>query len=289
MIRVALFAFTSRPHAIQGAIDAADFLTQRGADVYLAADLGAVFPADVLARCSVVAETHFEKFADMVITFGGDGTLLAAARLLIGSDVPIMGVNVGNLGFLAEFPVSQLDDALAVVLSGQYRIVDRTTLTTTIEGNTIHAVNEVLLEKATQSRMISIRAFVNEHHVADYRSDGVIVTTPTGSTAYSLSAGGPIIAPSAHALCLTPISPHTLTLRPLIVQDTSDIRFELPFPDMEANLVADGRIVGTIRTGDVVHIRKSEHMVKLVKRADSTYYDLLRDKLLWSADATRKT
>jgi NAD+ kinase len=90
-------------------------------------------------------------------------------------------------------------------------------------------------------------------------------------------------------LCLTPISPHTLTLRPLIVQDTSDIRFELPFADMEANLVADGRIVGTIRTGDVVHIRKSEHMVKLVKRADSTYYDLLREKLLWSADATRKT
>lgn len=289
MIRVALLAFTSRPHAIQGAIDAAVFLTHRGAEVYVAADLAAVFPADVLARCSVVAETQFEKFADMVITFGGDGTLLAAARLLIGSDVPIMGVNVGNLGFLAEFPVAQLDEALAVVLSGEYRIVDRTTLTTRVDGDDIYAVNEVLLEKATQSRMIAIRAFVNEHHVADYRADGVIVTTPTGSTAYSLSAGGPIIAPSAHALCLTPISPHTLTLRPLIVQDTSDIRFELPFADMEANLVADGRIVGTIRTGDVVHIRKSEHMVKLVKRADSTYYDLLREKLLWSADATRKT
>ncbi|MCU0329964.1 MAG: NAD(+)/NADH kinase [Candidatus Kapabacteria bacterium] len=289
MIRVALLAFTSRPHAIQGAIDAAVFLTHRGAEVYVATDLAAVFPADVLARCSVVAETQFEKFADMVITFGGDGTLLAAARLLIGSDVPIMGVNVGNLGFLAEFPVAQLDEALAVVLSGEYRIVDRTTLTTRVDGDDIYAVNEVLLEKATQSRMIAIRAFVNEHHVADYRADGVIVTTPTGSTAYSLSAGGPIIAPSAHALCLTPISPHTLTLRPLIVQDTSDIRFELPFADMEANLVADGRIVGTIRTGDVVHIRKSEHMVKLVKRADSTYYDLLREKLLWSADATRKT
>ena len=136
--------------------------------------------------------------------------------------------------------------------------------------------------------MIAVRAFVYEHHVADYRADGVIICTPTGSTAYSLAAGGPIIAPSANALCITPIAPHTLTLRPLIVNDGSEIRCELLGENSAAHVVADGKILGTARKGETILIRKSEHLVKLVKRADSTYYDLLRDKLLWSADATKK-
>lgn len=284
----ALLAFTLRPDAVAWALHTANRLLDEGVEVYIDESLAAAFPSETTSRCEIVSPFEFEKFSDMVISFGGDGTLLAAARLLIGSDVPIMGVNVGKLGFLAEFPVSALDEAIMDVIKGNYRIVDRTTLQTKVNGKDVHALNEILVEKASSSKMISIRAFVNEHHVADYRADGVIVTTPTGSTAYSLSAGGPIIAPSARAFCLTPVSPHTLTLRPLIVQDTSEIRFELPFDGMEANLVADGQIITTVTKGDVVTITKSDHLVKLVKRADSTYYDLLREKLLWSADATRK-
>lgn len=288
MRRIALLAFAARPDAVVWALHASQRLLEEKVEVYVEEALAGLFPADTSSKVQVIAATEFERFADMVITFGGDGTLLSAARMLIGTDIPIMGVNVGKLGFLAEFPVSILDDSIMDVLKGNYRIVDRTTLQTSVKGKTVYALNEILVEKSSSSKMIAVRAFVNEHHVADYRADGVIVSTPTGSTAYSLAAGGPIIAPSTHALCLTPVSPHMLTLRPLIVQDNSEIRFEFPYDGHDAQLVVDGQIIATIQTGDSVVIRKSEHLVKLVKRADNTYYDLLREKLLWSQDAIRK-
>ncbi len=288
MRRFGLLAYASKPEAVRWATHVAARLLEERAAVYVDEALGASLPEATAAQCEVINWNEFEKFADTVITFGGDGTLLSAAKLLIGSDIPIMGVNVGRLGFLAEFSVDMLDDAIMDVLKGNYRIVDRTTLETTLNGKTHYALNEMLVERSGSGKMISIRAFVNEHHVADYRADGVILTTPTGSTAYSLAAGGPIIAPSAQALCLTPISPHTLTLRPLIIQDQSEVRFEFPVSDAQAQLVVDGQIIGTLTQGMSLTIRKSEHLVKLIKRADSTYYDLLREKLLWSADASRK-
>lgn len=287
MRRFGLLANSSKPEAIRWATHVATRLLDERAAVYVDETLGGHLPENVSAACEVINWSEFEKFADTVITFGGDGTLLSAARLLIGTDIPIMGVNVGKLGFLAEFSVDALDDSLMDVLKGNYRIVDRTTLETTVHGKTYHALNEVLVERADSGKMIGIRAFVNEHHVADYRADGVILTTPTGSTAYSLAAGGPIIAPSAQALCLTPISPHTLTLRPLIIHDQSEVRLEIIAEDAQAQVVVDGQIVTTLKQGMAVTIRKSDHLVKLIKRADSTYYDLLREKLLWSADASR--
>jgi NAD+ kinase len=289
MRSIALFAFPQRQHAVAGAASAAARLLAEGVEVLVTNELAEALPPEIATRCEVMAASEFERSADMVISFGGDGTLLAVARLLIGTDTPIMGVNVGKLGFLAEFPVTALAEALDDVIKGTYRLVDRTTLCTTVNGVVTHALNEFVVEKSTEARMIAIRAYVNEHHVADYRADGILVTTPTGSTAYSLAAGGPIIAPSSRVIGLTPISPHTLTLRPLIVQDNSEIRLELPFADTAANLVADGQIVTTLAAGDSVIIRSGENMVKLVKRANSTYYDLLREKLLWSVDATRRT
>lgn len=288
MRRIAILAYTARPAAISWATHAIERLLAEGVEVVIDGILSGVIEADLAAKCETRSASDFEKRADMVMTFGGDGTLLATARTLMGSDVPIMGVNVGKLGFLAEFPVSELDEAIMDVLKGNYRIVDRTTLMVEFNGATSYALNEVLIERSAEAKMIAVRAFVNEHHVADYRADGVIIATPTGSTAYSLAAGGPIIAPSAHVICITPIAPHTLTLRPLIVNDSNEIRFELLGDQAVAHVVADGQILGTARKGEQVVIRKSEHHVKLVKRADSTYYDLLRDKLLWSADATKK-
>jgi len=288
MQRIALFGFASRPGAVAIAEYAATRLLREGASVIVDAPLAAAFSPDVARQCECVPAQQFEREADVVITFGGDGTLLAAARLLMGSDMPIMGVNVGRLGFLAEFPQHAIDQAIVDVVKGAYRIVDRTTLEVRVGDNHAYALNDILVERSATCKMIVVRAHVNEHHVADYRADGVIVTTPTGSTAYSLAAGGPIIVPSANALCLTPVSPHMLTLRPLIIPDDSEIRFEFPFEGTAANLVADGQKVVEVGKDDVVTIRKSEHNIKLIKRADSTYYDLLREKLLWSADPTSK-
>lgn len=288
MQRIALFGFASRPGAVAIAEYAATRLLREGASVIVDAPLAAAFSPDVARQCECVPAQQFEREADVVITFGGDGTLLAAARLLMGSDMPIMGVNVGRLGFLAEFPQQAIDQAIVDVVKGAYRIVDRTTLEVRVGDAQAHALNDILVERSAICKMIVVRAYVNEHHVADYRADGVIVTTPTGSTAYSLAAGGPIIVPSANALCITPVSPHMLTLRPLIIPDDSEIRFEFVVEGTVANLVADGQKVVEIGKGDVVTIRKSEHNIKLIKRADSTYYDLLREKLLWSADPTSK-
>lgn len=288
MRKIALVAYIARPDAVRWAAHAAERLLEEGVEVYLEDGLAEALDETLARRCESCSVTELGKYAEMVISFGGDGTLLGIAHVLIGSDVPIMGVNVGKLGFLAEFPVSLLDDAIMEILKGNYRVVERTTLCVQIGEQEHHALNEVVIERAVESKMIQVRATVDQHHVADYRADGVIVTTPTGSTAYSLAVGGPIIAPSAQVLCITPISPHTLTLRPLIINDTNEVRFTIPSEGAEAHVVADGRIVATLAGGQEVLVKKSDHCVKLVKRADNTYYDLLREKLLWSADATRK-
>lgn len=288
MRRIAILAFTGRPDAVKWALYAVRRLLEEGVEVYLEDSLAEVTPAEVLENCKTCAATDFERYADMVVSFGGDGTLLAASHLLIGTDVPIMGVNVGKLGFLAEYPIDMIDDGIMSILKGDYRIVDRSTLEISWNDVTVHALNEALVERASGAKMITVRAFINDHHVADFRSDGVLVATPTGSTAYSLAAGGPIVAPSAEVFCLTAVSPHALTVRSLVVGDESEIRFVIPEDAPDAQLVADGRLLGIMKQGDHVVIRKSDSPIKLVKRAENTYYDLLREKLLWSADPSRK-
>lgn len=285
MRSIALVANPSRKEAVECSVAAITRLLDEGVEVLVEPALTIVLPETLVEKLEVKQKTEFEKFVDVIISVGGDGTLLSVAKMLMGSDVPIMGVNVGKLGFLAEFSAVHVEDSIMDILKGNFRVVDRTTVQTTIAGTTYYALNEMLLERTGKAKMIAVRAFVNDHHVADYRADGVIVTTPTGSTAYSLAAGGPIIAPSSSALCITPISPHTLTLRPLIVNDNSEIRFEMPFVDTYAQVVADGQIIAQVHTNDVITIKRSEHLVKLIKRAESTYYDVLREKLLWSSSA----
>ncbi len=288
MRRIAIIGYLARPDAVGGVGRAIERLTSAGIEVILGQEAAERLDAELVSRCSVRSQDDFEKLADMVMTFGGDGTLLAAARLLMGADVPIMGVNVGKLGFLAEFSMAELDEAIDSVMAGSYRVVDRTTIEVELKGVRTTALNEILLERSSKAKMISVRTWVDDHHVADYRADGVIVATPTGSTAYSLAAGGPIIAPSTSSLCITPIAPHTLTLRPLIIDDTSEVRMHLLSDAAQGQVVADGRILGTVSSGEPITIRKGPHLVKLVKRIGSTYYDLLRQKLLWATDATSK-
>lgn len=287
MKRVAIIANTTRPRAAEAASQAITLLRMRGSDVVLDEATAEHVGADIAGQCRVVNKSEFEKLADAVITFGGDGTLLSVARLLLHADVPIMGINVGRLGFLAEFSADDVPAAIEILLNGSYRVVDRTTLEVTIGSSTEIAINEILVERSSEAKMISVRAHVNDHHVADYSADGVIIATPTGSTAYSLAAGGPVIAPSAAAFCITPIAPHTLTIRPLIINDDSEVRLEVMQEHAMAQIVADGMVLGTLGAREHIVVRKGSHRIKLIKRADSTYYDLLREKLLWSVDAAR--
>ncbi len=195
-----------------------------------------------------------------------------------------MGFNVGKLGFLAEFSVNDLDKTIKDLIKGNYRIIDRAVLQTEFDGEIIYTLNDFVIEKKDSSRMITIDAYANQHLIGSIRADGIIITTPTGSTAYSLSCGGPILAPSTEVICLTPISPHSLTLRPLVLSDSSELTMKVFSPTGESILVADGQVKKVLNNKDVVTINKSEEYIKLIKPTDSTYYDLLRNKLLWAAN-----
>ena len=285
MKNIALFESSGKVEALKCAEKTAGILKQAGAACFAVFELAERFSPDIRKYIKICNEAELEKYVDVVISFGGDGTMLGAARLMINSGIPIMGVNVGRLGFLAEFSVKEIDSSIYDLLHGNYRIVDRSVLETEIDNEMIFALNDFVVEKKDTSRMISFEIFTNKHLVCNLRSDGIILTTPTGSTAYSLSCGGPILAPSTEVLCLTPISPHTLTMRPLVIPDKNDVEIMVTPTSGETILVADGQVMRVLGSKDAVVIRKSANRVKLIKPLKSSYYDLLREKLLWSVNA----
>lgn len=285
MKNFALFELSEKPDALKWAEKAAKLFVAAGINCCARPEAVAKFSSDIRTKVQEVPISDFGKFADIVISFGGDGTILSASQALIHTDIPIMGFNVGRLGFLAEFSVANLEKSLFDILEGNYRLVDRSVLETKFGNETIYALNDFVIEKKDSSRMISIQAFANDHYIGDYRADGLIIATPTGSTAYSLSCGGPILAPSTKVVCLNPISPHSLSLRPLVIHESSELKFIIHSGTGMANFVADGQIERIIHDGEVVSIFLSQNRVKLVKPMESSFFDLLRNKLLWAASS----
>lgn len=283
MKNIALVDNENKPEAQKWALFAAEVIVNLGAECCLRPALHELLSEELKPKVHFCSIEDYEKFADTVITFGGDGTMLAAARTLLHNGIPIMGVNVGKLGFLAEYTTNDLEKSLNELIQGNYRLVDRGVLECEINGNIIYALNDFVLEKNKTSRIITVRTYSDDSFVGDYRADGIILTTPTGSTAYSLSCDGPIIAPSTKVLCITPISPHTLTLRPLVIPDDNTVSFIVDSPSGEAKLVADGNQEISIKNGEKISIRMSELKVKFIKPQNSSYYDVLRKKLLWAA------
>ncbi len=222
----------------------------------------------------------------LVIVLGGDGTLLAAARALGGRDVPVLAVNLGGLGFMTALTVGDLYPALEDLLAGGGRISLRRMLHCDLvrRGETVssyEALNDVVVSKASIARMIDLETHVNTQLVCVYKADGVVVSTPTGSTAYSLSAGGPIVFPLVACLCLTPISPHMLTHRPVILPADSTIRIRSRAATGEAFLTIDGQVGEPLEQDDEVVCRSSDHAIRLVRPPSLRFFDVLREKLKW--------
>jgi NAD+ kinase len=289
MKRIAIYANKDKAEAKFFARKAVDLIINSGADCIVRNELYTTLDPDVKSKVKLHDISEYEKHADMIISFGGDGTLLTIARLLLNANIPIMGFNVGKLGFLAEYSVEDLESSIKGLLAGNYRVVDRSVLETSIGGKVFFAINDFVIEKKDTSKMITVKVYSDEHFVGDYRADGIIITTPTGSTAYSLSCSGPIIAPSAKVICVTPISPHTLTLRPLVIPDNNCISCNITEAGGGAILVADGETVTTLDVNDTVKISLSEARVKLIKPHESSYYDVLRTKMLWAANTLNVT
>ena len=226
--------------------------------------------------------------ADMLVALGGDGTILAAARAVGRRGTPILGVNLGKLGFLAELAPEEIEKAVGDILANKYIVEERLVIeavSTAFPSRVIHAVNDIVLDKSRSSRVIDIETHIDGAFAVTYRGDGVIISTPTGSTAYALSNGGPIVTPGSDVIGITPISPHTLSGRPLIVPASSVIRIVAHAENEELLLAADGQEEAFLRPPAEVTVRKADYTVSLVKRTDRSYFDLLRAKLHWGRDA----
>ncbi len=228
-----------------------------------------------------------DKKADLVLSIGGDGTFLNAASLAIELNVPIAGVNCGRLGFLADITNENLEESLHQFLSGDYELDYRTLLQLTepegVFGDMNYAVNELSVHKLHNSSMIKIETSINGEFLANYWADGLIVATPTGSTAYSLSVGGPIVTPEVSGLVITPIASHHLTVRPIVVPDNVEIELSLEGRGSEFLLSVDHRSV-PLDFSSVIKIKKADFKIPVVKLKGQSFYSTLRNKLMWGAD-----
>ena len=234
----------------------------------------------------VVAPEKLAASVDLLLVLGGDGTMIATARLLGDTEVPVLGVNYGGLGYLAEFRIEELYTGLESILSGNYRLDKRVMLAVELlrgdEPVTRNRVlNDVVINKSALARIIEIEAYLNQQFVNSFRADGLIVSTPTGSTAYNLSAGGPVIYPSMNAIVITPICPFTLSNRPIVVPDDATIELCLKTEQEDVALTLDGQVGFPLKIEDRVMIRKSRTTFNLVQPTNRNYFEVLRDKLRW--------
>jgi NAD+ kinase len=222
----------------------------------------------------------------MIIVLGGDGTLLSVARLVRDYEIPILGVNLGGLGFLTEIPLEELYRVLERVVQGDFITDERVVLSAAVirRGERMAeftVLNDAVVNKGALARIIDLETTINGEYLTTFKSDGLIISTPTGSTAYNLSAGGPIVYPSLHCIIITPICPHTLTNRPIMIPDDVEIRATLKTKQQEVILTLDGQQGFILEFEDVVEVRKAEGRILLIKSPYRHYFELLREKLKW--------
>ncbi|WP_419941579.1 NAD(+)/NADH kinase [Candidatus Palauibacter sp.] len=225
----------------------------------------------------------------LVLTLGGDGTLLRAARVAAPLGIPVLGCNLGRLGFLTLVPTDELEAAMSSVASGEYDVEERLTLRIEVrvngsdapESKSFHAINDAVIHKSGFARLISYRVLADDDVVGQYSADGIILATATGSTAYSLSAGGPIVSPTMEGIVATPISPHTLAVRPVVFPGDTRISVELLSGDHDLQLTVDGQRGCPLSVGDRVQVVRSRHPVRLVRLPDYSFFTVLRRKLHW--------
>ena len=266
--------------------DLCDGLRRLGCEV-LVEDHGA-FGAD--APCTTAGRDELARRCELVIVVGGDGTLLDAGRDLAPSQVPLLGVNQGRLGFMTDVAPESMHEHVAAIVTGQYEVEDRLLLSSTIErngrrdGSTRLAVNDVVIRNQATIRMIEFETWLDREFISSHRADGVIIASPTGSTAYALSGGGPLLHPRLSAIALVPICPHTLSDRPIVVDGQSPIRIVIRGVDRaQAMVTFDGQTSETLEPGDVVEGRRAERSLRLIHPTGYSYFRILRDKLRWGS------
>src|SRR5438552_1684697 len=285
--RVGVVVKPHQPDALETLCRLTEWLNQRGLKLVGGPELERE-RIEHETGCAVesVKQEELSQSVDLMLVLGGDGTMIATARRVGDTEVPVIGVNYGGLGYLAEFRIEELFSALETILDGNYKVERRVMLSVELRrGEELvtrnRVLNDVVMNKSALARIIEIETYLNDGFVNSFRADGLIVATPTGSTAYNLSAGGPLIFPSMNAVVITPICPFTLSNRPIVVPDDSEIEVRLKTKNEEVALTLDGQVGFPLQAGDCVVIRKSRTTFNLVQPANRNYFDVLRDKLRW--------
>ena len=285
--RVGIIVKPHQPEAMQTMCRLVRWLDERG---IAAVACSGVDRERIKAETNCAVETldreALAASVDLIVVLGGDGTMIAAARALREREIPVLGINHGHLGYLAEFHADEMSDALDSILEGNYRIDRRVMLDAELvrDGSVVlegRVLNDVVIGKSALARIIEMEVEMNRQLVGSFRADGLIVSTPTGSTAYNLSAGGPIVYPSMDAVMITPICPHTLSNRPIVVPDDAEIEILFKTPQEEVALTLDGQIGFPLEMGDRVRVSKSRTAFNIVQPPDRNYFEVLRDKLRW--------
>lgn len=256
-------------------------------DAEMAKGLRSKIDRHLLSQSPVISEQKLPEACDILISLGGDGTILRMARLVSGRATPILGINLGKLGFLAEVSLDELDECLTEIINNKYIVEDRMMLQARIGKSkvNVHALNDIVLHQTGSSRMFSVKTFVNGEFLSKFIGDGIIIATPTGSTAYALSNGGPIVTPTNQLILISPICPHTLTARTVVVPGESIITLKVETATGKIHLAADGQQQSFLQVPVDIIIERSPLKTKLVKRKKRSYYDVLRRKLNWGKDA----
>jgi NAD+ kinase len=263
-----------------------DWLVARGLDVYLEEGIAAKIGAE-----PGVERARLGSLIDLLVVFGGDGTILRTARLVRDRDVPIVGINLGVFGYLTEVNLGEMYGALELILAGDFQIENRMMLDVEIKGGEEVSregtvLNDVVINRGNLSRIIELETTVDDRYLTTFKADGLIVATPTGSTAYSLAAGGPIVFPELYSIIINPICPHTLTNRPIILPEKAEITVTLRTLEEGATVNLDGQVSYTVRSGDTITIRKSRCITKLISSPHRGYLEILRTKLRWGGSQT---
>lgn len=281
MENIGIIAKHTEERAVEVVSNLASWIGERKKNIVLDRETASVLRVD-----EGILRSRLPEMSDLIVAIGGDGTLLSAARVVGTSGVPILAVNMGSLGFITDITLEDLYPVLESVLSGDFEYDERMMLVCHIHrlGERVAnytVLNDVVINKGALAKIIDIQTFVDDLYLTTFKADGLIISTPTGSTAYSMSAGGPIVYPNMQCILITPICPHTLTNRPLVLPDTKVVKAELTTRETDILLTLDGQVGFGLREDDIIEVKKSESPLKLIKTPFKDFFDVLRTKLKW--------
>lgn len=287
-MKFAIFGNTFQAKKSSHAANLFQLLQKHGTEIYVCREFYQFLTSDL--KMQIHADRLFDGndfTADMVISIGGDGTFLKAASRVGRKGIPILGINTGRLGFLADISPEEMEETFEEIFSGRYSVEERGVLQLICNDKRLqnypYALNEIAVLKRDSSSMISIRTAINGAYLNTYQADGLVIATPTGSTAYSLSVGGPIIVPHCNAIAITPVAPHSLNIRPIVIRDDWEITLDVESRSHNFLVAIDGRSESCKETTQL-KIRKADYSIKVIKRFNHIFFDTLRSKMMWGAD-----